>query len=810
VLALLTLESFCLLASNVWAQSTDAKIETQIQRLKDEDPISRDNAAIDLGDFGPRAKEAVPALITALKDNDRLVRGQSAVALGEIGPEAKAAAPALIAALSDPSADIRMNAAEALGHIGPVTKEVVPALIKLLNDRAMEVRISAFETLGNIGPTAKQAIPALMRSLKDPIPRVREMAGNALGRIAPGAKEVLAAVIIGLRDPDTNVRFETARTLEEFGPDADEVPALVATLNDPAADVRNASANALASFAEAARDQLRTDLIPTVDEAAKALEAGGQIRQAKRVRTALQYLRAIQPPWYQRLFGEFSRHPWVTGAAAVYLGLFTISLLLLWLYPLALLRISEVLAVISVAPQVDKIVGVGEAVFVFALFRHHPRVLDAWVAKYLDRTREQFQSIATVQQREVHVSEVPVELDRKVLPGLGAKDLESAFSGKSTRLLIWGEGGSGKTSLACQIARSVMSESDIARPCGRPMLPVLIEEDLKLEVGKDKSALTEEIRGRLRELTGVAKAPSLELVRHLLQRKRVLLIVDGLSELNEGTRSRVRPIDPEFDTNALIVTSRLEEDLDGVTKTVIRPHRIDGNRLSSFMEAYFNRCGKRGLFDDAEFFEGCKRLSRLVVDRNTTVLLAKLYAEQMIAAKEKQASERLPESIPDLMLEYINRINRRVSGMDDRTLHAAAKAIAWECLRQGFRPMPARVDDVVKALGVNAQSTLDYMEFNLRLLETIGAGRDRIRFALDPLAEYMAAFQVLETYGNDEDAWREFLAHADAIPGAPESIKGFLLAVRDCCQSKKGTDLHVPEFVAEDLGKRCALPTESK
>jgi len=502
------------------------------------------------------------------------------------------------------------------------------------------------------------------------------------------------------------------------------------------------------------------------------------------------------------------QHGVITGVAAVYPGLFTFSLLLLWLYPLALLRISEVLAVVSAAPKVNKVVGVGEAVFVFGLFRHHPRVLDAWVAKYLAKAREQFQSIATVEQREVHVSEVPVELDRKVVPALTTNDLKEAFARNRAFLLIWGEGGAGKTSIACHIARSGMSEDDALRPCAHRMLPVMIEQDLNLEVGKGREVLTEVIRGQLKELTGEDEAPSQELARHLLKRKRVLLIVDGLSELNQATRNKVRPIDPEFAANALIVTSRLEETLDGVTKTTLHPMRIQGNRLSSFMEAYLLQRGKRALFDDAEFFNGCGKLSVMVGDRDTTVLLAKLYAEQMIASKEG-AGETLPENIPDLMLQYLNELNRREAGLDNPAVHSTAKTIAWECMKETFRPTPARIEVVLGSLGGDAaQDRINYLEKKLRFVQVIGAGEDRVKFALDPLAEYLAGLYLVEHYRDNEQMWREFLAKVDAAPGAPEAVKGFLLAARDCCIAK-GPEEHVPSFVADELAKRAGLDPEA-
>ena len=52
-----------------------------------------------------------------------------------------------------------------------------------------------------------------------------------------------------------------------------------------------------------------------------------------------------------------------------------------------------------------------------------------------------------------------------------------------------------------------MSDDRVTRPYAQRMLPILIEQDLNLEVGKDKAVLMEVVRGRLKELTGEVDAP---------------------------------------------------------------------------------------------------------------------------------------------------------------------------------------------------------------------------------------------------------------------------------------------------------------
>jgi hypothetical protein len=82
------------------------------------------NAARALREDGPRAKDAILALVQALKKKgqDDAIRRNAAWALGEIGPAAReAAAPVLleIAACGDSSIDLLRAALDALKLIDP-------------------------------------------------------------------------------------------------------------------------------------------------------------------------------------------------------------------------------------------------------------------------------------------------------------------------------------------------------------------------------------------------------------------------------------------------------------------------------------------------------------------------------------------------------------------------------------------------------------------------------------------------------------------------------------------------------------------
>lgn len=102
-------------------------------------------------------------------------------------------------------------------------------------------------------------------------------------------------------------------------------------------------------------------------------------------------------------------------------------------------------------------------------------------------------------------------------------------------------------------------------------------------------------------------------------------------------------------------------------------------------------------------------------------------------------------------------------------------------------------DDVIMALGIDkAEEHLEYLEKRLHLIQTVSPAQDRVRFALDPIAEYLAALYVLELYNYNQYQWSEFLQGFDTIP------KDFLTALRDCCDAK-GQEMGVPDLVITKL-----------
>src|SRR5437868_786490 len=79
--------------SRTWGAQPD--LSGLIRDLSSSKATTREQAAETLGNYGPAAADAVPALAAALKDGDPRVRHQALIALERIGPVAAPAVPDL-------------------------------------------------------------------------------------------------------------------------------------------------------------------------------------------------------------------------------------------------------------------------------------------------------------------------------------------------------------------------------------------------------------------------------------------------------------------------------------------------------------------------------------------------------------------------------------------------------------------------------------------------------------------------------------------------------------------------------------------
>ncbi|MDJ0553811.1 MAG: hypothetical protein QNJ68_05085 [Microcoleaceae cyanobacterium MO_207.B10] len=100
----------------------------------------------------------------------------------------------------------------------------------------------------------------------------------------------------------------------------------------------------------------------------------------------------------------------------------------------------------------------------FSFFYFQPRLLDGWVAAQIESVTAEFNNIEIVGDRSTYIP-VPVILDGQNLANICSQNLQSLFAKERACLLIYGEGSSGKTSLAFQIAKLAMNTDKNQRLC---------------------------------------------------------------------------------------------------------------------------------------------------------------------------------------------------------------------------------------------------------------------------------------------------------------------------------------------------------
>jgi beta-lactamase regulating signal transducer with metallopeptidase domain/HEAT repeat protein len=147
-------------------------------------------------------KPSVTPLIGGVRGDNRNGRRFAVNALGQLDSDAQAAAPALIKAMRDEDALVRENAANAVYRIQPEAQGFAAALAEMLKDDLPSLRANAASFLGNL-------------------------------KLSEGRAFTVPALVAVLEDPDANVRLAAISALVNIKPPARElIPGVAKRLTD--------------------------------------------------------------------------------------------------------------------------------------------------------------------------------------------------------------------------------------------------------------------------------------------------------------------------------------------------------------------------------------------------------------------------------------------------------------------------------------------------------------------------------------------------------------------------------------------------
>jgi HEAT repeat protein len=306
-----------------------AVLPALIKCLQDPRVEDWDRVTYFVGDYGARARPAIPSLLVLLQHRDPYVRSHTISTLEQIRVDGNKVARALIKLVRDPDVGVRRQVFYALaGALRSETRSFLPELRVGLKDPDPTVQREATRIFVHWEESSPAVLAVLFRELDDYSSVAREDAVASLARLAPRNKAIIPYLIKALNDKAPEVRQNTAEVVGRLGHDAKAAEEnLRGLLKDSNFGVRVAAAVALWRVTGAAEPALASlagltrHTSPAVrGQAARALGQMGSIArsQALALRSLLQdpdrYVRWAAADALRRIDRRFTRASWTMRA----------------------------------------------------------------------------------------------------------------------------------------------------------------------------------------------------------------------------------------------------------------------------------------------------------------------------------------------------------------------------------------------------------------------------------------------------------------------------------------------------------------
>jgi hypothetical protein len=189
-----------------------------------------------------------------------------------------------------------------------------------------------------------------------------------------------------------------------------------------------------------------------------------------------------------------------------------------------------------------------------------------------------------------------------------------------------------------------------------------------------------------------------------------------------------------------------------------------------------------------------------------TPLIVTLIADEAVHLWRREGSlTRLSRSTAAAVLDYLRRLNLPEQIIpeeveeEENLLINTARVLAKCCLSSAYAPGQVDRNRAILELS-NASLQDDSVDILNRLVQSgvlemkKPLGTSFLKFALDPVAEYLAAMYWIDHLQSDSKKWGAWIMELENVPGYPIAIQGFLRALEDCAVTYKA-EFGLPDLV---------------
>ena len=508
--------------------------------------------------------------------------------------------------------------------------------------------------IGNMGERGKAAVPALLERLENGPPTIRNEAFRSLKRIAMRGADVLPEIVeaLGSAGPQAEeplmrilvtTRYRSAETLPELLSQLEKeakgsqrfqraIQEIAEALGIGLSAIENDEIRERIALLNATLRRLRT--LPCAEERTiLALE-----KAIHQLRTELVYRAPLPSIPYAWLY--VSEHPGLRASLivpALWVGALAGCLAAFFRRPRALLVLDRRLAALDMR-LAGRRFGVRHMLLLPALTRS-TRALDAWVEGHIGSVRRVLEEQGVLHAHEIYIP-APVAVDGGKPSRLRPELVAGPFCvERPACLAIQGEGGIGKSNLACRIARWAMDDDLSCRLAPHRILPVFL--DGSGEAFETEEAFIGEASRILQETAHPAGSISSGFFMRLLEKKRIVIIIDELAESNHHHVNALLSSEEERVREGVwIVTGQGEAPHGDVMCMRVAPQRLQPAEVEPFIAAYLGKRGFEAPPEDAWRREMDEREKPIPGD-GLTVADAVARAERLLAAAASSGSHEV-------------------------------------------------------------------------------------------------------------------------------------------------------------------------